>query len=218
MNIKRINRPFDLKVMGDGGTFSGHGAVFGNKDAYGDVIEPGAFKASLGAWADKGSLPAMLWQHDSHKPIGVWTKMAEDAAGLYVEGALAVKSRDGGDAYELIKAGAVSGLSIGYDVPKGGGEYDPKSDTFRLKQVTLWEVSPVTFPANESAQIDAVKAAIDGGPSEVEGILRDAGFSRSQSRKLMAGGWKALGLRDADVEDAEMLQAIHALTQRIAAK
>jgi len=209
---KRLARPFEIKAVGEDGTFSGYGSVFGNVDAYGDVIEAGAFKASLGAWADKGKLPAMLWQHDSRKPIGVWTSMVEDAKGLYVEGELALKARDGADAYELLKIKAVSGLSIGFNIPRGGAEWDPKTETYRIKQVDLWEVSPVTFPANESAQVEAVKAALEGGPAEVEEILRDAGFSRSQAKKLMAGGWKALGLRDADGEEAEQIkQLIQAL-------
>src|SRR3546814_6009325 len=49
------------------GTFSGYAAVFGNVDSYGDVIERGAFKATLRAWEEKGKLPPMLLQHRSEE-------------------------------------------------------------------------------------------------------------------------------------------------------
>ena len=88
MKTKAIVSPFEIKAVGDDGTFSGYGSVFGVRDSYGDVVEPGAFKDSLAAWGSKGKLPKMLWQHRSEQPIGVWTKMSEDSKGLAVEGKL----------------------------------------------------------------------------------------------------------------------------------
>ena len=73
--------------------FSGYGAVFGNKDAYGDVIEHGAFAETLVLAKSSGVWPAMLMQHggmavgaDDLTPIGVWTELAEDSVGLRVSG------------------------------------------------------------------------------------------------------------------------------------
>jgi HK97 family phage prohead protease len=205
MKHKHLARPFLLKAAADDGTFSGYGSVFGNEDTYGDVVEPGAFKVTLEAWKSKGRLPPILWQHSARDPIGVYTAMAEDEKGLFVEGRLLVKDDPlAARAYAHLKAGSVTGLSIGFSIPKGGAEWDPKSETYRIRQVDLWEVSLVTFPANDEAQVEAVKAAIASGPKEFERFLREAGLSRSQAKALMSGGYKALDLRDADDEDAEV--------------
>jgi HK97 family phage prohead protease len=202
MACKHLARPFLLKDAGEDGVFSGYGSVFLNEDDYGDVVEPGAFKATLGLWKSKGRLPPILWQHSAKDPIGVYTSMAEDEKGLYVEGRLLVKDDPlAARAYAHLKAGSVTGLSIGYRIPKGGAEWDPKSETYRLKQLDLAEVSLVTFPANDEAQVESVKAALAAGPKEFERFLRDAGLSRSQAKALMSGGYKALDLRDADDED-----------------
>ena len=63
------NRSFTLtevKLADDGaasGTFEGYGAVFGNVDAYGDVIAKGAFAGSLREAKARGKFPPMLLQH-----------------------------------------------------------------------------------------------------------------------------------------------------------
>lgn len=199
MTMRRLSRPFAVKSLSEDGAFTGYGSVFDVEDWYGDVVEKGAFTATLAAWKAKGRAPAMLWQHYSDKPIGRWTSMSEDAKGLYVEGQLALKTRDGADAYEHLKAETVSGLSIGYEIPKGGAEWDPQTETYRLHQVDLWEVSPVTFPANEDAQIESVKAAL-ASPREFERFLRDAGLSRNTAKAVMAGGYQAIAQRDAAID------------------
>ena len=45
-----------------GRSFAGYGAAFGNVDAYGDVIAPGAFTKTLSEHAAAGTMPAMLAQ------------------------------------------------------------------------------------------------------------------------------------------------------------
>ena len=152
MPLKHLARRFELKGLDEKGMFSGYGSVFGVEDWYQDIVAPGAFARSL---AERG-LPKMLWQHDSTRPCGVWTKAAEDAKGLFLEGKLSLGATDGRDAYALLKDGALDGLSIGFVTRRA--EYDEEKETRTLLDVDLWEVSPVTFPANEEALIDAVKA------------------------------------------------------------
>jgi hypothetical protein len=65
----------ELKFSGDATSrkFEGLGAVFKNVDAYGDVIEPGAFAAWLSdVKSGKQDWPAMLSQH------GAWGMTSED--------------------------------------------------------------------------------------------------------------------------------------------
>lgn len=215
MKTKHLAKPFMLKSLEEDGTFSGYGSVFDVEDSYGDVVEPGAFKGTLDAWRTKGKLPSMLWQHRFDEPIGTYTQMQEDDHGLYVEGKLLI---DGDPlakrAYAHMKAGSISGLSIGYMIPRGGAEWDAKTETYRLRHLDLWEVSLVTFPANEAAQVDAVKSALET-PKEFERFLREAGLSRDQAKALMAKGYKALDQREADEGLSESLKSLTKQIERI---
>lgn len=214
----------ELKFAGDGAamSFEGYGAVFGNVDSYGDVIEPGAFAATLADARKSGRWPAMLAQHggmaltaDDMMPIGVWTDMAEDGKGLYVQGVLADTQR-GRDAYTLMKMqprAAINGLSIGYVAREFEMGTKPGAPRRRLKSVDLMEVSLVTFPANPKARVAAVKSS--GGLTErdAERALRDAGFSRSEAKAIVAAGFKTIAPREA-ADDAQ-LAALQALLSRI---
>ena len=64
-----------IKAAGEDGTLEGYGSVFGVRDNYDDVIAKGAFVQSLNDHKAAGTMPAMLWQHDADKPIGIWTEM-----------------------------------------------------------------------------------------------------------------------------------------------
>lgn len=178
------------------GAFSGYGAVFGNADAYGDVITRGAFRDSLREWKKAKALPPLLLQHggwgigaDDLMPVGIWTDMAEDEHGLKVEGRLALGTQRGREAYELLKLDrpALDGLSIGYRAKEFVVGTKPDEPRRTLKKIDLVEVSLVTFPANDKARVQAVKA-IDaiGTLSDAEAILRDAGFSRREAVALVS--------------------------------
>lgn len=191
MQTKRLEFTFELKSISEDGTFTGYGSVFGVKDSYDEIVEPGAFVESLSV-----RKPALLWQHRSGEPIGVYTEIREDNIGLFMTGQLALKTQRGAEAYELMKMGAVSGLSIGFQTREDS--YDKVTGIRTLKKVDLWEVSLVTFPANDSARVQAVKSIEEmTSLSEVEDCLRNAGFSRTEAKALIAR-LKILGRRDAE--------------------
>lgn len=189
------------------GVIEGYGSVFGNTDSYGDIVAPGAFSRTLASAEKSGQMPAMLWQHNPDEPIGVWTSMKEDKRGLFVTGQLADTQR-GREALTLTKMGALTGLSIGYSTVKF--EYDQAKDVRTLTDVDLWEVSPVTFPANDKARISAVKAASEMSEREIEEILRDSGFSRKEAQAFIAEGFRALRRRDSDDGAFALAKAIEA--------
>jgi uncharacterized protein len=181
----------------EGMTFSGYGAVFGNVDAYGDVIQPGAFADTLAAAQKSGVWPAMLLQHGGYgmtsedmTPIGIWTGLSEDGVGLKVEGKFADTAR-GREAYALLKMQprpAIDGLSIGY-IPKDWTQRSkPEEPRRTLKRVDLLEVSLVTFPANGKARVSSVKSLEEISTlRDAEAYLRDAGgFSKSEAVALVA--------------------------------
>jgi len=199
MTKQRMDIPLKLKSVSDTGEFEGYGSVFGVKDSYDDIVMPGSFTASLEAWKSKNSLPAMLWQHQMHEPIGVYTEMREDDVGLYVKGRLLIDDDPlAKRAHAHMKAGSLTGLSIGYMLKDW--EYDRTKDAFLLKEIDLWEVSPVTFPSNDEARVSDVKSAFARGetpsPKSIERVLRDVGLSRTQAKAFMASGYGAIGQRD----------------------
>lgn len=218
----------DLKFapVGDEATakemrFSGYGAAFGNVDAYGDVIEPGAFAATLAEAHKSGIFPAMLLQHGGWgigsqdlTPIGVWDKLAEDGKGLTVDGILAETPR-GQEVYTLMKMKprpAITGLSIGYIPKKFTMRSKPEEPRRRLHEVDLIEVSPVTFPANGKARISQVKSFADFTERDFEQLMQDAGLTRSEARVVINQGFKSLlAMRDAG--SAELQQLADALTR-----
>lgn len=208
---KSATRPFQLKALGEDGAFAGYGSVFDVVDSYRDVILRGAFADTLAEHRERGSMPALLWQHQADEPIGVYSEMREDKVGLYVEGQLLTRQNvpTADRAYSLLKAGAVGGLSIGFNVPEGGETFNEDRDVYELSAVELWETSIVTFPANREAQITEVRAdfearratlreAIDKfSRKEFEQFLRDVGCSRRQAKAVIAAGYAGLSQRDA---------------------
>lgn len=213
---QRLDIPLTVKSVGDSGEFEGYGSVFGVKDSYSDIIVPGAFAKSLAAWQEKGRLPALLWQHNMSEPIGIYTEMREDETGLYLKGRLLIDDDPlAKRAHAHMKAGSLSGLSIGYVL--NDYDYDNQKDAFILKEIDLWEVSLVTFPANDEARISNVKSLLERGetppPSKVEKALREVGFSGSQAKAFMAKGYSAITPREAEADEA--LESLKTLISRI---
>jgi HK97 family phage prohead protease len=154
MKLKHKSFPIKIECKDDASrTVEGWASTFGNKDSYGDIVVSGAFIESL-----KTKMPKMLYQHNSDQPVGVWTAATETPQGLYVKGEL-LDTMLGNDVYKMLKAGAISDMSIGYQTIES--DYDSQSDTRMLRKLKLWEVSLVTFPANDQANITMVKAAME---------------------------------------------------------
>jgi HK97 family phage prohead protease len=189
-----LDRPFEIKEIAEDGTFSGYGSVFNELDSYKDIVVKGAFAESL---AKKN--PSLLWQHRSGEPVGVYTEVREDDHGLFVAGKLALKTARGAEAYELMKMGAISGLSIGYVTEEDS--YDSKTGITTLTKLDLWEVSLVTFPANHSARVATVKTIEEVETlAAAEDLLRDSwGLSRAEACRIVAKV-KAIGQRESDLK------------------
>lgn len=206
--------PFEIKSVSDSGEFTGYGSVFGVKDSYSDIVIKGAFANSLNKWKEKGRLPALLWQHKMDEPIGYYTKMVEDDNGLYLEGQLLINDDPlAKRAHAHMKAKSLSGLSIGYIL--NDYDYDKEKSAFILKDIDLWEVSVVTFPANDEARIDNVKSIFESGdippPKEIERVLRDVGLSRTQAKAFMSEGYSSLKQRDASNSEENALNILKSI-------
>lgn len=179
------NIQFEIKALGEDGTFEGYASTFGGIDAYDDTIEPGAFTETI---AQK--TPALLWQHNSGDVIGVIDELREDGYGLYMKAHLLIEDiSKAKEAHILLKAKALSGLSIGYVPVEYWYEKNDKArwgEVRHLKKIDLWEISIVTFPADSGAGVTGVKSFSDMGIREIEDTLRDAGLSRREAKSLIS--------------------------------
>lgn len=185
----------------DQGQIEGYGSVFDLVDGGGDIVAAGAFARSLAA----GRRVKMLFQHHPDEVIGVWDEVGEDGQGLRVRGRILKSLARGREVYEMVKAGALDGLSIGYRTLRSMDRNGRRV----ILEADLWEVSLVTFPMLEAARIDAVKAA-DLTERDFERVLtQDAGLSRSVARRLMSGGYDAVkAMRDAGGDLSELARYI----------
>jgi len=201
-----INTNLEIKAIDETGVFSGYASTH-TVDQGGDQVMPGAFTKTLAKHESDGAWPVMLWAHETNKPIGAFTKMAEDVNGLFVEGKLwvdfpAVDSAV--TAYRGLKAGNVTGLSIGYLTHN----FDYDGEIRQLKELELFEISLLPFPMNNDARVSNVKSGyhVNGMPKakHLEAVLRDAGLSRAEAKAVLSDGYKdAKVLRDA--ENSELL-------------
>ena len=187
----------EIKSLDDeSGEFVGYGSTFGGEpDSYGDIIAPGAYKASLAVHKSKGTMPRMFWQHDQAQPIGKWMEASEDEKGLLLKGRLNMGVQRGREAHALLKAGDIDGLSIGYRVQ----EYtrDEEADTWTLEKLDLFEVSVVSMPANDSATVASVKAQRKA--FEIVEKLKAGDRLTEREFETMA---KGLGLSNSEAERA----------------
>lgn len=172
----------DIKSINDGERVIEGVASTPTPDRMGDVVEP------LGA---KFALPMpLLWQHDSHQPIGhvEFAKPTKD--GIPFKARLAQLSEPGllkdrlDEAWQTIKLGLVRAVSIGFRAL----EYS-RLDTGGIRFIEWeWlELSAVTIPAQADATINTIKS-IDTAARAAAGV-----DDQSQARELAASGHRLAG-------------------------
>jgi HK97 family phage prohead protease len=148
--MEQLNCKLQVKSLDEQGRFSGLASTYLNVDLGGDIVMPGAFTKTL---QSRGGEVPLLFAHDMRQPIGLG-KLTDTAAGLQIEGQLVLadvpKARE---AYSLLKAKVLRGLSIGYDTVKS----DVVNGARRLLELKLFEVSLVTVAMNELATVASVK-------------------------------------------------------------
>src|SRR5690606_15855499 len=206
-----------VKGVAEDGTFEGYGSVVGNVDSYGETVMPGAFVERLARHKREGTNVLMLWNHDSREPIGVWEDIAEDAIGLWVKGRFLLEIQRAREVHALAKNKAIGGLSIGYREM----ETEPDGNIRLLKKLELYEISPVTFPANRRARNESVKSERmdefarrlrDGDPmpiKEFEDILRESGVPKSMAIAIASQGYAKAIRSESEGEKADPRVALY---------
>lgn len=138
---------------------TGYAALYNSPANFGDfveVIRPGAFADALKPGADVRA----FWSHDTALPLGRTTngtlRLRNDAKGLAVEITLP-DTTWAKDAWESIRRGDVSGMSIGFRLLPDGFRWTEENGvtTRELLRLTLIEVSPVAIPAYAETEVVA---------------------------------------------------------------
>ena len=187
---------FKLVELGDGieeGTIEGYASIFDIEDQGGDTVERGAFVRSL--QDTPATAVKLLWQHDPNEPIGTILELTEDARGLRMRARINPAISKGADVLEMVRSGAVDGLSIGYRTVDSRRNED--DFTRKLIEVELWEVSVVTFPMHRQSRVSGFKQMHRGEdlPTVREferNLKRDAGFTSEEAKVIVSQGYKAL--------------------------
>lgn len=136
----------DDPAAADGVVIEMYPSITGNEDFNKDIIEPGAFKATI---RERKKLIRALWQHDPDLPFGLPVEMAEDDKGLFTRTRMSENRENNENRLPLLEDGSVQQGSIGYIVDKAKLEDDEDwLSTRRIKKLTLIEYSFVTFGAN----------------------------------------------------------------------
>jgi len=181
--------PVEFKA-GDKGIYEGYFSIFGNQDDGGDVMMAGAFAKTI---AERAARIKVFFGHDWSKLIGPPPEvLQEDSKGLYAKGRLTLGSFWGNEAWQLMKDGALKEGSIGYETVMS--DWDQRGVRF-LKEVKLYEISPVPLGMNPLTEVQAVK------------MFRSADES---TLSLLIAAIKA-GARHS-ASDAKLVQSLHDLS------
>lgn len=200
--------PIEIKEAKADGSFTGYAAVFNNVDLGSDVIMPGAFR---NVKTTRDGQVRIAMNHDLRQLAGK-ASFAQDAHGLRVEGQLTLGVSYVRDAYELMKSGVLDGLSVGFDIPEGGSEWQERDGVYIriIKEAVLWEFSLVPFGMNPDALVDTVKAVT---VRDFEAQLRGLGYSQREAKAFAAGGFKSLDHRDGGLDSGTLADEFKTLTQ-----
>jgi HK97 family phage prohead protease len=198
---------FTVEQNADGLTLDGYGAVFDQwtviEDSYGEYreqIAPGAFRRTLGM-----RMPILQFDHGSHPligsiPLGRITSINEDAHGLRVKARLSDNwlvqpVRD------AIRDGGITGMSFRFRILNE--DWDRGMDGMEertIREVELYEVGPVVFPAYEQTSVGVrSRAALTA--------LQDAEV-RNEIALLLAAGTDLESLAETDhVDDPDLIHS-----------
>lgn len=164
-------RTVEIRADSDAAGISGYASHFNSIDSYGTAVKKGAFAKTI---SERGSKIPVLHNHWSDTVIGMPTELKEDETGLWFNAEIVEETSAGADVMALLRRGVPLGMSFGFEtlrsrpVEEGDNlDWSQAPEWFKnpenqnevrvIEEVRLWEISVVTFPANEMATIDSVR-------------------------------------------------------------
>ena len=169
--------PLEIKSLDQqAGTFEGIASVYQALDQSNERVLSGAFSKNL---ALQGRTRPLLAEH--RDTVGT-VELKDTPSGLLALGQFTLEVQRARDVLALVKSGAMRGLSIGFLTVK-----DQFVNGVReLVELKLFEISVVTFPCLESAQITSVKSA---DRNEITAAARELKAWRESLTKQRTPQW-----------------------------
>ena len=157
-------KSFDLSIKDSGeekGSVEAVFSVYNNQDSDGDVVLPGAVKSGF-----KDNQVPMVFAHKWDQPIGKGT-ITEGEDSAVFKGSFFMETEAGKEAYNLVKSmGDLQQWSFGFrvndsEMGKLQKDGEDEADVRYLKDLTVYEVSPVLVGANQETYTLAIKTGED---------------------------------------------------------
>ena len=162
--VRSVASSFETRSDDTGMYIEGYFSVFNsNYEIYPGCTEsvaPGAFSNTLG-----GDIKA-LCDHDTRLVLGRnksgTLELREDSHGLWGRITINPNDSDAVNLYERVKRGDVDQCSFGFDIREEEADFrDDGSVHFTIRDVELYEVSVVTFPAYSETSVSARKQDVE---------------------------------------------------------
>ena len=159
-------------------------------DRVGDVIAPGAFDESIKAKGISGPRGIkLLAQHEMDKPAGVIKVLETRGGALWIEAQMNLKISYVRDLYEAAKINDGLSFSVGFMLVEDGFSWEKDADGelfFSITKADLHEISIVTLPCNDGAEMVFMKGQADAPrkfstAAEFEKALVVSGFAKSRN-------------------------------------
>ena len=196
--VRSVASSFETRSDDTGMYIEGYFSVFNsNYEIYPGCTEsvaPGAFSNTLG-----GDIKA-LCDHDTRLVLGRnkagTLELREDSHGLWGRITINPKDSDAMNLYERVKRGDVDQCSFGFDIREEEADFrDDGSVHFTIRDVELFEVSVVTFPAYAETSVSARKQDV----AEIKKRKLDAW--RMTARARLKGENHGTESTDAEAQD-----------------
>lgn len=159
-------------------------------DNVGDVISPGAFDKSIKKKGISGPRGIkLLAQHQMDKPAGVIKVLETRGGALWIEAQMNLKISYVRDLYEAAKINDGLSFSVGFMLVEDGFSWEKDASGevyFNITEADLHEISIVTLPCNEQAEMVFMKGQSDaplkfGTVAEFEKALVASGIAKSRN-------------------------------------
>lgn len=193
INLRFKALDIDLEV----GQFEGIANAFGVVDYANEQSHEGTFVKAIADWAERGRMPAFLWEHDQSQVIGKWIEWEIRPEGLWVKGEFS-------DGWLLNKAreGEIWGLSIGYVTT----DFHVEGDVTVLDSVDVLEISLVSVPCNIESGITKVKSVQVEDETQVEEERKsDTEINQEQEQEEAKEVETEVGITSDDIQLASYL-------------
>lgn len=174
--MRSIASNFETRDKEDGLYIEGYFSVFNSTyelwAGATESVAPGAFSNTLG-----GDIRALI-DHETRLVLGRnkagTLELREDSHGLWGRVKINPKDVDAVNLYERVKRGDVDQCSFGFEIVKEDTEIrDDGSVHWTIREVKLYEVSIVTFPAYADTSVSARKADYDAIVQRRDALWRE---------------------------------------------